>query len=75
LKTLFGKRVFKLSQKLSGQGQSSRRALLRPNVLTTAHIKFYLLKAKELKFFAKLFAKSLPPEARVLPDKSQFVDK
>jgi len=33
-------------------------------VLTTAHIKFYLLKAKDLKFFAKLFAKSLPPEAR-----------
>jgi len=42
LKTLFEKRVFKLSQKLSGQGQSSRRALLRPAVLTTAPIKLCL---------------------------------
>jgi len=30
-------------------------------------------KANDLKFFAKLFAKSLPPEAFVIPDKLKFV--
>ena len=59
-------------QRTRGQGQSSRRALLRPAVLTTAPIKQCLYKTNDLKFFAKLFAKSLPPEAFVLPDKSKF---
>jgi len=31
-----------------------------------------LKEAKDLKFFVKLFAKSLPPEAFVLPDKLKF---
>jgi len=65
-------RVLELSKELLGKGDSSRRALLRPHVLTTARGKIQFHKILYLKFFVELFAKSLPPEARVLPDKSQF---
>jgi len=72
LENLFAKR-FSNFPKNFGSWAKLPQSLATPFVLTTAPIKFYLLKAKDLKFFAKLFAKSLPPEAFALPDKSQFI--
>jgi len=60
-------RVLELSKELLEKGDSSRRALLRPYVLTTARGKILFSKIHYLKIFAELFAKSSPPEASASP--------
>jgi len=44
-------------------------------VLTTARERILFSQILYLKIFAELFAKSSPPEAPRLPDKSQFTDQ
>jgi len=46
--------------------------LVPPFVLTTVREKILFSQILYLKVFAELFAKSSPPEARVLPDKLKF---
>ena len=70
----FLKKGFQTFQKPSEQGKRLPLPLLRPAVLTTGIRKYSWQKPFVLSFLPSFFAKSLPPEARVLPDKSQFID-
>jgi len=61
LKNLFEKRFFKLFQKLSGHGQSSRRALLRSRFARAHNGSYQILfvKSQRFKVFCQAFCKKL----------------